>query len=99
MKTLNASWELPVPNEFGAALAHVEPALSADGGDNWAVAPTVPVSEAQVFVAADLPPGDWGLRLVVVDAEGRRSSGHIEPFAVTDDSPPGDVVNVDVTLS
>lgn len=99
MKTANITWELPTPNQFGAPLEAVEALLSADAGANFTPAGEVLVVDTQLFVAADLAIGDWIVKLVVRDVAGRKSFGVDTQFLVPDESPPGDVINVQVALS
>ena len=99
MKTANISWVLPVKNPFGAEVASVGVFLSADAGANFTAAGEVPVTDPQEFIAADLAIGDWIVKLVVKDEADRTSGGVNKSFLVPDESPPGDVTNVVVTLS
>lgn len=90
-----AEWDLPEPNPFGAALAAVEVTVS--DGDQFATLPEVSATEVQQ-IRFTRGPGDWLLRLVVRDAEGRRSDPVDTPFRVPDTAPPGSVLNVRVTI-
>ena len=97
------SWNLPTTRESGLPLdpldiAGVEVWLSADLGDNFTVLSTVPTADTELGVP-DLEPGDWIARLVVIDTADRRSDNVDAPFNVPDNSPPGAVTNVQISLS
>lgn len=98
MRDVLVTWELPAPNPFGSDLEAVEIAISANGGADFTPLPDVGVGETQEQFFQQLDFGDWIIRLVVRDVDGRLSSGVQTPFRVPDESPPGDVLNVQVQL-
>lgn len=99
MKTAVITWDLPTPNKFGAAIESVGVFLSADLGSNFTFIEDVLAAAPQESINGDLATGDWIVKLVVKDVDGRTSPGVDTTFLVPDESPPGDVVNVVVTLS
>ena len=104
MKNIKLDWSLPTTRTSGLPLdvkdvSLVEVALSADAGTNWAVLGTVLPGVAQTFTQTELEVGDWKFRLVVVDTAGTRSAEHFEDVNVPDETPPGTVTNVIVTIT
>lgn len=103
MRNVRISWDLPTTREQGGPLDvseinYVEVELSADGGANFSPVDQVspPATDIQIN---DLPFGDtYVVRLRVLDQSLRASADVDTPFAVSDDSAPGVVQNVQVTL-
>ena len=104
MKTATITWSLPTTRESGlllnvADIASVGLSLSADGGLNFSPLGEVLSTAVQEFVVADLAIGDWQVQLVVLDTSGRTSVPVVELFNVPDETPPGGVVGVLVSLA
>ncbi len=96
-------WTLPTTRQSGGPLdpddiSGVEVSISSDNGANYTVADTVepPILDKQF---ADLAFGDWLVRLIVIDTRSVRSGGIVTPFKIPDESPPGDVTDVDIVLT
>ena len=103
MKDVRLTWELPVTRESGfplnpADIAHVEVALSADGGANFGVLGTVAPGSTQTFTQTELEIGTWFFRLVVVDVAGLRSQPVQVQADVPDETAPDAVANVIVSI-
>jgi hypothetical protein len=93
MANLKIQWALPTTRESGKPLAidaiqHVEISLSADGGANYGVIDLLPPSMLETIVQ-DVEPGTWFAQGVVVDTAGRRSAPVTASAIVEDNSPPG----------
>ena len=104
MKNVTVTWDLPTQRESGfplnpADIANVEFGMRVVGAPDFTVLGTVLPTDPQTFAVADVDIGDWEIRLVVVDTAARRSADVIAPFTVPDETNPGVVVNVNVTLS
>jgi hypothetical protein len=103
MKNATVTWDLPTVRESGLpmsadSIAGVEVSMSADLGANWAVLNTIAPPTTELLIP-DLETGDWQLSLVVIDTDGRRSAAVEYPFNIADDTNPGAVTNVNVTLA
>ena len=103
MRNAIVSYDLPTTRQSGlpldpADIAGVEVSLSADGGANFAVLDTV-APPATSLEQTELEPGDYMFRLIVIDTNGRRGNPVDEPFAIPDDTAPGEVTNVQVQVS
>lgn len=103
MKTALITWDLPTTRQSGLPLAitdikHVEVLLSADLGATYGLLDAVAPPVTQLSVP-DLEVGEWRFRLVVVDTADRRSSNIDVTAIVPDESAPGTVTNVNITLS
>ncbi len=106
MRDVRVTWDLPTTRDSGRPLpideiAGVDVALSADGGANFTLLATVTPDGAQELEQQQLEPGDYLFRLIVIDTDGKTSSddGVQVPFSIPDDSPPGEVTNVNVTVA
>ena len=101
-KSVTVAWKLPIKREQGGTLLPndlqgVEVALAIVGA-GYTVLNVVPPTELSLLVP-DLESGDWSFRLVVVDTNGARSVEVAVPFSILDDSPPGIVTDVVVTVN
>jgi len=77
MSNARLAWTWPTQRVLGEALPeaqieHLEISMSADGGANFSGLAQVPPPDVEHLVA-DLAPGTYIFRAVVVDKEGRRS--------------------------
>jgi hypothetical protein len=103
-KSVVLTWELPLFREEGAPLpvseiAHTDIELSLDGGANYVPLNTVLPGDPQTQAGGDLSYGTYWFRFVVEDIAGLRGLPLDFPVDVPDESAPGQVVNVQVTLS
>ena len=103
MRNALVTWDLPTTRESGlpldvADIASVEVELSGDGGANFASLDSV-VPPAASLEQTELEPGDYIFRLTVVDMVGSGGQPVDAPFNIPDDTPPGSVTNVNVTVS
>lgn len=104
MNNSTVVWTLPTERESGGPLpveeiAGVDVSMSANLGTDWTFLGRVLPSETQTTSVNDLAPGDWIYKMIVIDTDDRPSKEWLEPFKVADDSPPGTVTDVSVTLS
>jgi len=101
-RNVNVTWDLPTTRESGGELLpsdilHTEASISVDGV-TFTVLNTFLPSQTQALFMPDVDLGDWIVRLVVVDKALRRSVVVDTPFNVPDETAPGTVLNVVVTL-
>jgi hypothetical protein len=102
MANLRISWDLPSTRRSGRPLRideidYVDVQMSADQGANYVTLNEVPPSETSLLVN-ELEPGTYYFRLIVVDTKGRESEPVVATFTIEDDTPPGAVLNVVITL-
>ena len=100
-RTVVVTWDLPTETKNGNPLdpsevAGVEVSLSAGG--SFAVAGTVNPADPQTWTFPDLVDGNYVIRLVVLGS-GVPDSGAVDTPVLVDSSGPGEVTNVQVTLS
>jgi hypothetical protein len=103
MKNVTISWVLPTTRQEGGPLPvdeiqHATIELSADGGANFS-----PIGQFAPDVLStpvnDLPVSDqYVVRGWVTDTVGQNGNQVSVPFAIADDSPPGDL-SIEVTLT
>lgn len=91
-RTVNVSWVLPTTRESGkpldpAQIALVELELSADNV-NFAQYNAFPPNVLSTAIP-ELEIGEWFVRGVVVDTNGKRSKPVVKSIVVPDDSAPG----------
>ena len=103
-KNVSVTWDLPTTRQSGLALdlteiQHVLVAFRVIGAPEFTTLGQVLPTDPQAFAIADVDIGDWELRLVVVDTANRVSAPVDTAFNIPDESPPGVVVNVAITLS
>jgi hypothetical protein len=103
-KTAVLTWELPTTREEGgpldiAEILHTQVDFSLDGGVNYVEVDKILPAAAQTINAGDLQYGTYFFRFVVADTGGLFSAPLDFPIDIPDDSAPGQVVNVQVTLS
>ena len=102
-KDITITWDLPTTRRDGGALPvdqiqETVVQMSADGGANFGeLARVAPTDEQRVFVP-DAEVGEWQFIIRVWDTDGQEGESHLEVVTVVDDSPPGPVTNVGVTL-
>ena len=104
MKTATLNWVLPTVRESGNPLdrADIDRAdiyMSADGGANFVLAGTVSESLPQTFTVSDLDVGAYSFRTIVVDTAGREGQFVGVSAEVADETPPGGVTGLEVTLT
>jgi hypothetical protein len=102
MANLLIGWVLPTVRDSGRPLpveqiAHVEIDISADGVNFAALGPFLP--DVLATEVSDLDIGQWLVRGIVVDTKGRRSDEYISSVEVEDDSAPGMLNSLTLTLS
>jgi hypothetical protein len=103
-KNVTITWDLPTTRTSGFPLdvidiEHTRVALSADGGTSFGTVGTRLPTDPQEFLLGDVDIGDWLVRLTVVDTEARESSPVDTAFNVPDETPPGSVLNVNITMA
>jgi len=103
-KTVVLTWELPTTREEGGPLDPSEilntaVELSLNGGVDYVPLSTIPPIDPQTLSGGDLQFGTYYFRFVVTDVAGLPSLPLDFPVDVPDDSAPGQVVNVQVTLT
>lgn len=102
MANVRVKWTLPTTRQSGLPLqvsdiAAVEIAQSADGGASFGVIDVLPPTTLETVVQ-DLEPGEWFFRGVVVDKAGRRSDPKSGSVVVPDETPPGQLLTLVLTL-
>lgn len=102
MANVKLTWVLPTQRASGRPLneqdiAGVEIAASADGGQTYGVLDVLPPPVLETVVN-ELEPGEWFFRGVVVDQAGRRSASRVASIVVPDESPPGELLALTLTL-
>jgi hypothetical protein len=98
------TWDLPTERVSGFPLnptdiKEMRVELGLAGTGSHTPVGTVLPADAQQFQLFDQDIGEWEFRLVTVDTANRESSGVLAPFTVIDVTPPGDALNVNVTIS
>jgi hypothetical protein len=73
--------------------------MSADGGTTFTTIGTVLPTDPQEFLVGDVDIGDWLVRLTVVDTVAREAAPVDTAFNVPDETPPGSVLNVNITMA
>ena len=101
-KNATVHWVLPTVRGSGepldpAEIQGVEVSLAIAGAPS-SVLNTVPPDTLELFVP-DLEIGNWIFTLVCIDTVAARGPAHDEPFTIPDETPPGIVTGVSVTLS
>jgi len=106
MKTINITWDVPVTREDGKALPKAEIAdtevslapVAADGtvGSFTSLAKVKP--DATQTVNKDVPDGDYKIRFVVTDIYGQKGKP-LDASATVKSAPPGQVLNIKVTVA
>jgi hypothetical protein len=99
MSNMRITWTFPTNRVLGEALPlaqikHAEISMSADGGENFSgVAQVAPEGPTGEHLIADIAPGTYIVRVVVVDTEDRRSAAVDATGGVlSDPSPVSDLV-------
>jgi hypothetical protein len=102
MANLKVDWVLPTTRDSGRPLplseiAHVSLFISADGGQNYVkfndFAPDVLST-----VITDLEPGTWYVSGLVTDTQGRASGPVVAFKNIPDNSPPGVLLSLNLSL-
>ena len=101
-KTVTLTWELPVERESGGPatiddISAVIVEMSADGSATWTEINVLLPTDPQTVSVPDLEPGEWGFRIICVDADDRPGLPYIHVETVVDDSPLMPVTNVVAT--
>ena len=102
-KNVTVTWGLPTTRESGAPLAatdidYTAGSISVDGVTFTPLSQVLATAPQEVFMP-DVDIGDWVFRLVVFDKNGRASQPVDTLFNVPDESAPGTVVNVNITMA
>lgn len=100
-RNVNVSWTYPTTRESGlpldpADLAGMTLELSVDNA-TWSLYNTFTANVANTVVP-ELSPGEWFFRGTVLDTDGRSSSPLVASVVVPDETPPGPLANLNVTL-
>lgn len=100
-RDVNVSWAYPTTRESGlpldpADLAGMTLELSVDNA-TWSLYNTFAANVANTVVP-ELSPGEWFFRGTVLDTDGRSSSPLVASVVVPDETPPGPLANLNVTL-
>ena len=104
MKNVTCTWNLPTTRESGRPLdisdiQHTQVLMKADAAPSFTPIDTVgPTAEQSIFIG-DVDIGQWVIRLIVVDTDGRESAPVDTSFEVLDETPPSSVTGVGITLS
>lgn len=102
MANVRLRWTLPTTRTLGGPLAPadiggVEIAVSADGGQTYAVSDVfTPDVLETLFTEVDF--GTWNYRCVVIDMDGQRSGPRYATVEVADTSPPGIVPTFEAVI-
>ena len=102
-KNVRVTWDLPTTRESGNELPRGEidytvASISLTGSGVYTEMNRFIPSQEQLLFLPDTDVGVWTVRLVVVDTDGRQSKNADAEFEVPDESAPGTVVNVAVTM-
>ena len=100
-RNVNVNWVYPTTRESGlpldpADLAGMELSLSVDGA-TWSLYNTFAANVVSTIVP-ELETGTWWFRGVVRDVQGRLSAPVISSIDIPDETPPGPLANLTVTL-
>lgn len=100
-RNVNVAWVYPTTRQSGLPLpanelAGVELSVSVDN-TNWTVYDSFTAAETSTVVP-ELEAGTWYFRGVVLDTAGRRSAPLVANIIVPDESPPGPLSTLNVTL-
>lgn len=100
-RDVNVSWAYPTTRESGlpldpADLAGMTLELSVDNA-TWTLYNTFTANVVSTVVP-ELSPGEWFFRGTVLDTDSRSSSPLVASVVVPDETPPGPLANLDVTL-
>ena len=102
-QNITINWDLPLTRRDGGALLldeidRTEIEVSVDGGANFTTLVIVQPDDAQTVMVPDAEVGEWHFRFFIFDTLGQAGVPHTEVVEVRDTSPPGAVINVQVTL-
>lgn len=103
MANLNIKWTLPTtksPSGLPLDVSEIEKVvieLSADLGESYAVIGEYTPDTLETTVQ-DLPPGEWYVRGSVIDTAGRPSKPKVVSIAIVDDSGPGELQTLVLTV-
>ena len=102
MARVTVNWVLPTTRQSGkpldpAAIKHVLIEVSADGVEYARVGTYTP--DIRSAVVDDVDFGEWFFRGTVVDTAGRQSLPLIASIVNEDTTPPGQLVDLTLTLS
>ena len=98
MTTLTANWTNPTPNARQAAIRGVVVSLAVAAATPVFSPITEVAAPATTFTQTSIDPGDYVLRLVVVDVDGVSGAPVDTAFRVAFDAP-GVVSNVVITVT
>ena len=102
MASVKLNWVLPVNRESGKPLKiedikSVEIQMSADLGANYVTLESF-TSDVLETVVQDLEPGDWYFRGLVHDIQGRVSKPVVSNIILADNTPPGALQTLTLSL-
>lgn len=100
-RNVNVSWEYPTTRESGlpidpADIAGMTLEMSVDNA-TWSLYNTFAANVVSTVVP-DLEPGEWWFRGTVQDVQGRDSAPLVRSIVVPDETPPGPLANLSLTL-
>ena len=93
--TRGAPSNRPLPIE---EISHTLIEASLDAGATWTELSVVPATDPQTFRVTDAEIGRWDFRGIVVDQNGRTSTPLEGSVEVPDESPPGPITDLTITL-
>lgn len=103
MSTTRVTFDWPATRKLGGALDIAEIAkanIELDAGAGFgSFAPVVPTGPTDFTEFQDLNPGDYVIRIVVEDTQGRLGDPVDFPFTEADQSAPGQVTNITVSFT
>ncbi len=104
MKNVTVTWELPTVRASGkpldpADLLHTSLEIQVDGAPSFTPVADILATEPSTFTISDVDIGPYIVRLFVEDKTNKTSTPVDTPFTIPDESDPGPVVNVAVSLS
>lgn len=105
MKTILVTWDVPITREDGKALPKAEIAdtevqlapVATDGTVGVFVSLAKVKPDTEQTVQRDVPDGNYKLRFIVTDTYGQKGKA-LEASAIVKSAPPGQVLNIKVTV-
>ena len=97
MANVRITWNLPPVGRSQRPLKYVKVEISGDAGANYSALANVAASAEQRSDISDIEPGDYRVRLTVVDIADGEGAPVVTPFSVAF-AAPGVVTNVQVAV-